>query len=865
MTDIRTDMAETTEKGPRKALKLSRPGRLELKKTVETGQVKQSFSHGRTKTVMVEVKRKRTYAPGAGGQMTEVKAQPELGLYKTEAPAQPVVAKGEVQEPVRELTQHERAVRIRALEEATKVAEFAAKESATRELEEALRVAREASVPVEENERSLEEGERRRREEEQERLKAEQESRRMAEDAAQRASEGEKRRQAASATAEEEAAGEAQRARAKSRAAAAAKPAARERGAARRRSGKLTISQALSEDGGRVRSVAAFRRRVEKVKRARTAQQAMPTQKIVREVVIPDAITVGELANRMAERSSEVVKALMKIGVMAVINQTIDQDTAELVVGEFGHKVRRVSAADVEIGLGGEPDEEDGALRPRPPVVTVMGHVDHGKTSLLDALRDTDVVSREAGGITQHIGAYQVELASGENITFIDTPGHEAFTAMRQRGAQVTDIVILVVAADDGVQPQTVEAINHAQAAGVPIIVAINKCDKPDADPSRVKNGLLSHEIVVEEMGGEVQCVEVSALEKHGLDKLAEAILLQAELLELKANPDRTAYGAVIEAKLERGRGPVATVLIGRGTLRPGDIFVAGSEWGRVRALIDDRGENVESAGPAQPVEVLGINGTPQAGDDFAVVDSEARAREVTEFRLSQLRDQRAAAGARGTLEQMFTKLAEGEAAEVPLVIKADVQGSVEAIAGALEKLATNEVAVRFLHAAVGGITESDVSLAGASAGLIIGFNVRANPQARDLAKRDNVEIRYYTVIYDVVDEVTALMTGQLAPRIEEEPIGAAEVRQVFSITKFGKIAGCMVREGLLRRGAKARLVRDSVVVHVGTLGTLKRFKDDVREVREGYECGASLENYNDVQVGDAIECFEVKEVARTL
>ena len=867
MTETRTDTVETTRKGARKPLKLSQPGRLELKKTIETGQVKQSFSHGRSKTVKVEVKRKRTYVPGAGGEMTAVKAQPELGRYKAEAPPAPLAKEAEREKkPVRELTEHERAARIRALEEAKKLAESAAQEAAARAAEAALHAPEETALAdSEEERRRAEEGEAKRREEEQARLKAEQEARRVADEAAQRATESEKRRQGASAADEEEAAAAPARARGKARGAAAAKPATKQRSTVRRR-GKLTISEALSEDGGgRVRSVAAFRRRVEKTKRAQTVQPGQPAQKVVREVVIPEAITASELANRMAERGADVVRTLMKMGVVANINMTIDQDTAELVASEFGHKVKRVSASDVEIGLGGEPDDEAATLISRSPVVTVMGHVDHGKTSLLDALRDTDVASREAGGITQHIGAYQVEIASGARITFIDTPGHEAFTEMRQRGAQVTDIVVLVVAADDGVQPQTVEAINHAQAAKVPIIVAINKCDKPDADPARVTNGLLSHEVVVEEMGGEVQCVEVSALNKQGLDKLEEAILLQTEILELKANPDRSAYGAVIEAKLERGRGPVATVLVQRGTLRPGDIFVAGSEWGKVRALIDEHGKNVKTAGPSVPVEVLGLNGTPMAGDEFAVVESEARAREVAEFRLLQQRDRRAAAGARGTLEQMFDRIAEGVAVEVPLVIKADMQGSVEAISGALEKLGTDEVKARILHAAVGGITESDVSLAGASSGLIIGFNVRANPQARDLAKRDNVQIRYYTIIYDVVDEVKALMSGHLAPKIEEMPVGSAEIREVFNITKVGRVAGCMVREGMLRRGAKARLLRDSIVVYQGALGTLKRFKDDAREVREGYECGTSFENYNDIQVGDIIECFEVKEIERTL
>ncbi|HVJ55111.1 MAG TPA: translation initiation factor IF-2 [Aliidongia sp.] len=631
----------------------------------------------------------------------------------------------------------------------------------------------------------------------------------------------------------------------------------------RRGGGKITVSRALSDDEGeRMRSLASRNRALERERLRR--HQPVEQIKVVRDVVLPETITVQELAQRMAERGTDVIKALMRAGVMATINQVIDADTAELIVSEFGHNVKRVAEADVEIGLKGDADE-DGNLEPRPPVVTIMGHVDHGKTSLLDALRQTDVVSGEAGGITQHIGAYQVTLHSGRKITFIDTPGHQAFTAMRARGANVTDIVVLVVAADDGLMEQTIEAIRHAKAANAPMIVAINKMDKPGANPGRVREELLQHEVVVEEMGGEVLTVEVSALKKTGLDKLEEAILLQAELLDLKANPKRAAEGVIIEAKLERGRGPVATVLVQRGTLNVGDIFVAGGEWGRVRALVDDRGAQIKSAGPGTPVEVLGLNGAPLAGDDFSVVDSEGRAREITEFRQRKKRDAANAAGARGTLEEMFAQIASGTAKELPVVVKSDVQGSLEAILASLRGLGTDEVAVRILHGGVGGINESDVSLARASNAAVIGFNVRANPQARDLARRDNVEIRYYSIIYDVIDDIRKTLEGMLAPTLRENFLGNAEIREVFEITKTGKVAGCYVTEGVMKRGAKVRLLRNDTVIHEGALKTLRRFKDDVREVKEGYECGMAFENYSDIQVGDIIECFDIEEIARTL
>ncbi|MEK9728333.1 MAG: translation initiation factor IF-2 [Alphaproteobacteria bacterium] len=638
------------------------------------------------------------------------------------------------------------------------------------------------------------------------------------------------------------------------------RPAPVKRDGDRRRSGKMTISQALSEGDGRQRSLASVRRQREKAR----MRESQPQVKQVRDVVIPDTITVQELANRMAERAADVVKELMKQGIMATVTQSIDAETAELVTLEFGHKVQRVSESDVEEGLTGSEDSE-ADLRPRPPVVTVMGHVDHGKTSLLDAIRATDVASGESGGITQHIGAYQIETKSGNLITFIDTPGHEAFTEMRLRGANTTDIVVLVVAADDSVMAQTIEAINHAKAAGCPVIVAVNKCDKPEAQPQRVRNDLLQHEIITEDFGGEVLCVDVSAHTGMGLDKLEEAIMLQAELLELRANPDRPAEGTVVEAKVERGRGSVATVLVQRGNLNVGDIFVAGAESGRVRALLNERGQQLKQALPGQPVEILGLNGTPMSGDMFVVVESESRAREIAEYRKRRIRDKEAAVTARGSVEQMLTAIAAGEAEELPVVIKTDVHGSLEAIRAAFEKLATEQVRVRILTGGVGAISESDVSLAAASNAMVIGFNVRAIPQARDLAKRDGIEIRYHSIIYELIDEVKGAMGGLLSPEQQESFIGYAEIRQVFSVSKQGKVAGCMVTEGIIKRGCKVRLLRDNVVIHEGSLKTLRRFKDEVKDVRESMECGMAFDNYSDIQEGDMIECFEVKEVARTL
>ncbi|NNM55767.1 translation initiation factor IF-2, partial [Acidocella sp.] len=632
----------------------------------------------------------------------------------------------------------------------------------------------------------------------------------------------------------------------------------------RRRAGKIDVLAAIEGEDEKVRSLASVRRQRERERRqAELELLRSDGVKVVREVILPETITVQELANRMAARGNEVVRALMKMGVMANIMQVIDADTAELVVAEFGHKARRVSDADVEVGLEGEEDT-DTELLPRPPVVTIMGHVDHGKTSLLDALRHTDVAAGEAGGITQHIGAYTVKLPSGAQITFLDTPGHEAFTAMRARGAGVTDIVVLVVAADDGVMPQTIEAIKHAKAAQVPIIVAVNKIDRPGADANRVRQELLQYEIVVEEMGGETQDVEVSALKKLGLDKLEEAILLQAEVLELRANPNRSAEGAVIESRLDRGRGPVATVLVQKGTLHAGDIVVAGAQWGRVRAMQDDKGKAVKEATPSTPVEILGLSAAPVAGEPFVVVESDVRAREIVEYRQQKLRERSAASAtaARGTMEEMLARIQAGAQKEVALVVKADVQGSAEAISVVVTKVGNEEVRVRVIYSGVGQVTESDVQLAKASDAIVVGFNVRANAQARELAHRDGVDIRYYSIIYEVADDIEKLVKGKLAPVHREKFLGYAEIRQVFNITKTGKVAGCYVTEGVVKRGCGVRLLRDNVVIHQGDLSQLKRFKDDVKEVARGYECGLSFAGFQDLREGDVVECYETEIVA---
>ena len=827
-------------------------GKLELKKTVETGQVRQSFSHGRSKVVQVERKRKRQFEMGADGKVQEVKAAPQ-GLR---AKAAELFAKEAIQHGT--LTEDEKAHRLKALQDAIKAdeenrrqaeddAKRQAEDDAIRAEEENLRAA--LSPPVAET------------------VSPEPSTARAVDVAPTVAPSVETRTELTPAArrdvVEEEDDEDAKRRKSKT----GHKPPMVKRTEPRRRAGKLSIGAALEGDDAveRSRSIASMRRAVEKERRKAQLKQPMNTDKVVREVIVPETITVQELSNRMAERSGNVIKALMKLGIMATINEVIDADTADLVIQEFGHRVKRVTESAVEENLKAGPDE-DAAMKPRPPVVTVMGHVDHGKTSLLDALRSANVASGEAGGITQHIGAYQVRTSKGQKITFIDTPGHEAFTAMRARGARVTDIVILVVAADDGIMPQTIEAIKHANAAGVPIIVAVNKIDKPGANPQRVKTDLLSHEIVVEDMGGETLCLEVSATKKTNLDKLEEAILLQAEVLDLKANPDRAAEGVVIEAKMEKGVGSVGTVLVQRGTLHIGDIFVAGAEWGRVRVLINEHGKQVKSAMPSAPVEVVGFAGTPAAGDDFVVVADETRAREVSEFRRRKLREKEHVSSVGGsTMEQMFAKIKAGTAKELAVVVKADVQGSVEALSGTLTKLGTSEIKVNVIHGAVGPISEADVTLAKASGAVIIGFNVRANSQAREIAKRDDIDIRYYSIIYDVSDDLKKLLTGMLAPTFKENFIGYAAVREVFNVTKVGKVAGCMVTEGVIKRGCKVRLLRDNVVVHEGDLSQLKRFKDDVKDVREGYECGIALANYQDIQKGDVIECFEMERFAGVL
>jgi len=633
------------------------------------------------------------------------------------------------------------------------------------------------------------------------------------------------------------------------------------RGFEEKRQGKMTIARALDSDNVRVRSLASIKRRREK---ARMQADQTPAVKQFREVTIPDTITVSELANRMTEKTADVVRELMKNGIMATATEVIDAETAELITTEFGHKPKRISESDVELDL--EIQESDPKnMVSRPPIVTIMGHVDHGKTSLLDALRQSKVVDTEAGGITQHIGAYQITTKSNSKISFIDTPGHEAFTEMRARGANVTDIVILVVAADDGIKPQTIEAIKHAKAASCPIIVAVNKCDKPEANPKKVRTELLQHEIIPEEMGGDIQCIDVSAKNKEGLDNLIEALELQAELMELKSDPTITANGVVIEAKVEKGKGSVITMLVKAGTLNVGDILVVGSESGKVRALLNDLGMRVKSAGPSTPVEVLGLSGTPMAGDLAHVVESESRAREIAEYRSRKSKQKEARLSARGSVEQMLANIQAGEQSELPVIIKTDVHGSLEAIKVALDKLGNSSVKVKILSGGVGAISESDITLASASSALVLAFNVRAIPQARELSRRDNVEIRYHSIIYELIEDAKLALTGMLDPDLQESFIGYAEIRQVFSVSKVGKIAGCYVTEGIVKKGCSFRLLRDNTVIHQGMLKTLRRFKDEVKEVREGTECGMGFENYNDIQEGDVMECFEVKEVARSL
>ncbi len=813
-----------------------------------SGQVKQSFSHGRTKNVVVETKRKRVVVPKPGATKPAA-----------EKPAATPPAGGDPSKRPGGISDAELDRRMKAL--------AAAKARESEEEEQRATEERERAEERERRKAELEEKEREERERE-EALKAkeEEDARRLAEEATAK----ERAAEPAAAQPEPDAAKTGPKPSASPRKVdrereqreREAKPkAGRDDG---RRSGKLTLNQALrGGEGGRQRSMAAMKRKQE-----RARQKAMGGQenreKVVREVQVPESIVVSELANRMSEKVADVVKALMNNGMMLTQNQSIDADTAELIVEEFGHRIVRVSDADVEQVID-SVDDKDEDLQPRPPVITVMGHVDHGKTSLLDAIRNAKVVAGEAGGITQHIGAYQVEQ-NGQKLTFLDTPGHAAFTSMRARGAQVTDIVVLVVAADDAVMPQTVEAINHAKAAGVPMIVAINKIDKPSANPDKVRTDLLQHEVVVEKMSGEVQDVEVSAVKGTGLDQLLEAIALQAEILELKANPERAASGAVIEAQLDVGRGPVATVLVQNGTLRQGDIFVVGEQWGKVRALIDDKGERVSEAGPSAPVEVLGLNGTPEAGDVLNVVETESQAREIARYREQAAKDKRAALGAATTLEQLMANAKESESvSKLPILVKADVQGSAEAIVQAMEKIGNEEVRVRVLHSGVGAITESDIGLAEASGAPVIGFNVRANAPARSAANQKGVEIRYYSVIYDLVDDVKAAASGLLSAEVRETFIGYAEIKEVFKVSGVGKVAGCLVTEGVARRSAGVRLLRDDVVIHEGTLKTLKRFKDEVAEVQSGQECGMAFENYDDIRQGDVIEIFEREEVERTL
>ncbi|MBE9607501.1 translation initiation factor IF-2 [Acetobacteraceae bacterium H6797] len=907
-------------------LSLRPGGRLELGKTVDAGSVRQSFSHGRSKTVQVEVVKKRAPVPGA----PQVAAKPAAPSGQrpgggprpgTSGPAG--VRPGAAGRP---LTAAELAVRQRVLEENRRLEAQREREARERQALMVRSAAEEAARKAEEEKRAAEEAVR----------QAEEDARRKVEDEARAKVEAEaaaRARVTAAATAPTRPVGPSSQAAQPPRppmgmrssgpapgapgsiiprrtpapgAAPAApppagapklslrgrggeeeddrRPAARRpgmpaipakkpalapakkgpAGGDRRRDNRVDVAGAIEGSDERSRSMASVRRARERERRQQELQRLRSDGvKVVREVVIPEHITVSELANRMAARGGEVVKALFRMGVMATLTQTIDADTAELVVQDFGHKVKRVADSDVELGIEGVVDE-DTDLEARPPVVTIMGHVDHGKTSLLDALRKTDVAAREAGGITQHIGAYQVTLASGDRITFIDTPGHEAFTAMRARGASVTDMVILVVAADDGVMPQTVEAIKHAKAANVPMIVAVNKIDKQGINLDRVRNELLQHEIVVESLGGDTQEIHVSALKGTNLDKLQEAILLQAEILDLKANPNRAAEGTVIESKLDKGRGPVATVLVQKGTLKQGDIVVAGAEWGRVRAMLDDKGRQIKVAGPSAPMEILGLSGVPSAGENFVAVADESQAREISEFRQRKVREKQAAAlgAARGTLNEMMARFAAGEQKEVAVVIKADVQGSAEALNVTLAKLSRDEVKVRVLFSGVGQLTESDIQLAKASNAIVVAFNVRATTQAREMAQRDGVDIRYYSIIYQVADDIEQMVRGKLAPIQREKFIGYAQILQVFEVKRIGKIAGCRVTEGVVKRGCGFRLLRDGVVIHQGELATLRRFKDDVKEVTNGYECGMSFVNYNDIRVDDQIECFETETVA---
>jgi len=845
--------------------KLGMRAPLGLRRTVETGQVKQSFSHGRSNTVVVEVKRRRMV--GRPGEAEPVAAEeataPVVAAPEPKAAAPtpaPRPAAPPPQPTQRQMTPLERREQQeRLLREADEARMAALEESRRREDRAKAEASEEEKRRAEENRRAEEAGERQP----------------VAEAPAPAPAEPVAAEVAAPAESETPAEAPAE-ARGNvippprrftpvtpAKRPEPSRPQQRDRKTDdRRQSGKLTVAKATEDEGGaRARSLAALKRSREKDKRAH--QSGSVQQKQVRDVAVPETITVGELANRMAERGADLVKALFKMGMPVTVNQSIDQDTAELLVTEFGHNINRVSDSDVDLVTEHDVDE-DATLQPRAPVVTIMGHVDHGKTSLLDALRGTDVAAGEAGGITQHIGAYQVQVKDGTKITFLDTPGHEAFSDMRARGANVTDIVVIVVAGDDGLRPQTIEAISHTRAAGVPMIIAINKMDKPGSNAQKVREALLQHDVQVESMGGDVQEVEVSATKKTGLDELIEKIELQAELLELKANPDRPAEGTVVEATLDKGRGAVATILVGRGTLRVGDIFVVGAESGKVRALIDDKGRNVKEAGPSLPVEVLGLTGVPAAGDQLSVVENEARAREVAAYRGSVIQAKRTTS-APASLESMFSALREKQAQQYPVVVKADAQGSVEAIIGAMNKISTDLIQVRILHSGVGGITESDVSLAAASKAPIIGFNVRANAKAREIATRDGVALKYYDVIYDLLDEIRAAMAGQLGPEYLEHVVGRAEIREVFSAGKHGKAAGLLVVEGYIRQKLKARVMRDDVIIYNGQISSLRRFKDDVPEVRAGLECGITLEATTDIKPGDIVETFEVEERERTL
>ncbi len=831
-------MTDSNNNGKKEALKLSSPNTLSLTKTVESGKVKQNFQRGRSKTVTVEVKRTRSFARSGAGMV-------EVDRGASEATKQ------------RMLNQAEREARLRALQQAERAGEEEKENFSNFTADVDDRTGGESddagddaldnigNVPVSRARTTMEDVAARNLE----RLRSVPSNTRNV--AAKPAAKARPVFGAPAPKVEEESAAE------KAKKVKSGEP-------EYKRSGKLTIAQALGmDDEIKMRSMAAVKRQRAKAMKKSHVVPSSQQEKIIREVQIPEVITVQELANRMAERAVDVIKELLKLGTMATVNQSIDADTAELIVGTFGHKIKRVSDADVEEHIDQDIDAAE-SLLPRSPVVTIMGHVDHGKTSLLDALRKTDVVAGEAGGITQHIGAYQVTLSTGQKISFLDTPGHEAFTAMRSRGAKVTDIVVLVVAADDGIMPQTEEAIAHSKAAGVPIIVAVNKIDKPGADANKVKTALMNHGLVPEEFGGDTMVVEVSAKAKMNLDKLQEAILLQAEVMELKANPNRKASGSVVESRVDRGRGAVATVLVQRGTLRVGDLVVAGSAYGRVRALLNDKAQNMNEAGPSVPVEILGLDNVPEAGDEFAVVENEKAARAITEYRQEKEKKRVSLASAR-SVDQLFAIAGKTSARELPIVIKSDVNGSAEAIVGSMHKFLDDEVKVRVLYSGVGAINESDITLAQATGAMLIGFNVRAMPKAKELAAAQKVNIRYYSIIYNLIDDVKAALSGLLSPEMRENFIGYAEIREVFNITKAGKVAGCMISEGVVKRGAKVRLLRENVVIHEGTLKTLKRFKDEVKEVKAGFECGMAFENYEDIRAGDVIECFEVSSHARTV